>query len=52
MALLVAELQIVSMPPVDGGEELLRTFLQHIRTLGAIPQADDPMGILSIDTEA
>jgi hypothetical protein len=28
---------------------LIRTFFQHIRTLGGVPQPDDPFGALSID---
>ena len=49
-AFLIADIEILDAAP-NGctSDRLIRTLFQHIRTLGALPQPDDPMGALSID---
>jgi len=52
-AYLLADLDIFSFAPSSGTDDrLIRTFFRHIRTLGALPQPDDPLGALNIDIEA
>jgi hypothetical protein len=48
-AFLTADLEIYQSPNSSTGDRLTRTLFQHIRTLGALPQPDDPLGALSID---
>jgi hypothetical protein len=48
-AYLIADLDIYSFAPESSSAELIRTLFAHIRTLGALPQPDDPLGMLSLD---
>lgn len=48
-AFLIADLEIVASPPTCSHERLIRLLFHHIRTLGALPQPEDPRGALSID---
>jgi hypothetical protein len=49
-AFLVADLEILHEQPNEcASDRLIRTLFQHIRTLGALPQPDDPLRALSID---
>jgi hypothetical protein len=49
-AWLIADLEMLSGSTPD---HLLRMFVEHVRTLGAVPQPDDPFGALSLaDSEA
>jgi hypothetical protein len=51
-AWLVADLELLSSSEGDTCS-MFRTFVQHVRTLGAVPQPDDPFGALSLaDCEA
>jgi hypothetical protein len=48
-AWLIADLEMFSFP----GDRLFGMFVKHVRTLGAVPQPDDPFGALSLaDSEA
>jgi hypothetical protein len=52
-AYLLADLDLFSFAPGSTTDDrLIRTFFRHIRTLGALPQPDDPLGVLNIDIEA
>jgi hypothetical protein len=52
-AYLLADLDLFSFAPNSStGDRLIRTFFRHIRTLGALPQPDDPLGALSIDMDS
>ena len=49
-AYLVADLDLLSFAPNSStSDQLIRTFFGYIRTLGALPQPDDPLGALSLD---
>ena len=48
-AFLIADIEILDETGDGPHEWMHRTLLQNIRTLGAIPQPDDPRGSLSID---
>ena len=47
-AYLLADLELYQ-PPEATADRLIRTIFQHIRTLAALPQPDDPLGALSIN---
>lgn len=47
-AYLLADLELYQ-PPEATADRLSRTLFQYIRTLGAVPQPDDPLGALSIN---
>jgi len=49
-AYLIADLEILSSS--GNTDRLLRMLFRHIRTLGALPQPDDPLGTLSIDIDS
>jgi hypothetical protein len=50
-AYLMADMEMLSSKPNScTTDRLIRTFFQHIRNLGALPQPEDPLGALSIDT--
>ena len=52
-AYLLADLDIFSFAPDSAtSDRLIRTFFHHIRTLGALPQPDDPLGALSIEVDS
>jgi len=48
-AFLIADLEIYQPPDSSIGDRLTRMLFQHIRTLGALPQPDDPLGALTIN---
>lgn len=49
-AYLIADLEVLSeRTDLCTSDQLIRTFFGHIRTLGALPQPDDPLGELSLD---
>jgi hypothetical protein len=49
-AYLMADLDLLSFAPDSStSDRLIRTLFRHIRTLGALPQPDDPRGTLSLD---
>ena len=49
-AYLVADLEMLSeRTDLCTSDRLIRTLFGHIRTLGALPQPDDPLGALSLD---
>jgi hypothetical protein len=51
-AWLVADLELLDSSESDTCS-MFRTFVQHVRTLGAVPQPDDPFGALALaDSEA
>jgi hypothetical protein len=41
-AFLIADVAIISSPPTDPCDQMLRTLLHHVRTLGAIPNPMTP----------
>ena len=48
-AYLLADLELYQ-PPEATADRLTRTLFKYIRTLGALPQPDDPLGALRINT--
>jgi hypothetical protein len=50
-AWLLADLETYLHSASDGSEGLMRTLFRYIRTLGALPQPDDPLGALSINMD-
>jgi hypothetical protein len=52
-AWLIADLEFFNEPSDCTSAQLFRMFVDHVRTLGAVPQPDDPFGALSpADCEA
>jgi len=53
-AWLIADLEMFNYSDSDATSDLLfRMFVEHVRTLGAVPQPEDPFGALSLaDCEA
>jgi len=52
-AWLIADLELFNSSGEDTSGQLFRMFVEHVRTLGAVPQPDDPFGALSLaDSEA
>jgi hypothetical protein len=51
-AFLIADMEIVnSNPPTCPHDQMRRLFFHRIRTLGALPQPEDPFGALAINIE-
>jgi hypothetical protein len=51
-AFLIADLEILHEQPNEyASDRLIRTLFRHIRTLGGVPQRDDPLGALAINIE-
>jgi hypothetical protein len=52
-AWLIADLEMFNEPSDCTSAQLFRMFVEHVRTIGAVPQPNDPFGALSLaDCEA
>jgi hypothetical protein len=50
-AWLLADVELYQSPDQCASDFMHRMIFRHIRTLGGLPQPDDPFGALTIETE-